>query len=140
MKTNKKKSIWQRPTRFYPEGESLTKQAFQDECDIDKIISRFTKTGNESILQGSPLSEKNYGDFSDVPDLVGLYERINRAEESFMTLPANLRRKFENDPLQFMEFASDPSNVDEMRELGLATGVVSQEATPAVEPSEAKAE
>jgi len=137
---NNKKSIWQRPSVFMPKGESLTKQSFIDECDINKIIARFIKTGSDKGLQGSPLSEKNYGDFSDVPDLIGLYERIHTAEESFMTLPPDVRRKFENDPLQFMEFASDPSNYDEMRELGLATESAIQEATPAVEPSEAKAE
>jgi hypothetical protein len=42
------------------------------------------------------------------------------AQSQFMLLPAKVRREFENDPVQFVEFASDPANLDQMRLWGLA--------------------
>ena len=132
MKTKKVKSIYEGPTRFTPVGESRTKQAFKNEVDINQIVKRFTKGKgiDPDSLQGFPLEEKNFGDFSDVPDLRTLYERMHNAEEKFSLLPSKVRLKFDNDPLDFLEFASNPDNLDEMRELGLAPKVVNEKATP----------
>ena len=41
----------------------------------------------------------------------------------FLDLPAKVRDRFKNDPGQFLEFATDPSNVDELVKMGLATKV-----------------
>lgn len=118
----KKSTLWQGPKRFTPVGPSLTKQSFKDEVDINQIVRRFTKGKgiDPETMNAYPFSEKNYGDFSDVPDLRVLYERMHDAEESFYKLPSKVRMKFANDPLDFLEFASDPANLAEMRELGLA--------------------
>jgi hypothetical protein len=144
MKSKKVKSIYEGPTRFTPVGESATKQSFKEEVDINSIVKRFTKGMGLENMQGVPLSEKNFGDFSDVTDLRGLYDRMHNAQESFYKLPSKVRLKFDNDPVDFLEFASNPDNLDAMRELGLAPSMqkdaTQKDATPAVEPSEAKAE
>lgn len=127
-------SIYKEPTRFKSEGPSRTKQSFKDECDINKIVKRFTKSNgiDPSMLQGFPV-DGNFGDFSDVPDLRTMYERIAVAEESFYQLPSKVRMRFDNDALAFMEFASDASNLQEMRELGLVRTNL-EEPTPATDP------
>ena len=43
------------------------------------------------------------------------------ARESFMTLNAKARARFNNDPQQFMEFIHDGENAAEAIKLGLAT-------------------
>ncbi len=42
------------------------------------------------------------------------------AQENFMRLPANIRKRFDNDPAQLIEFINDPNNLDEAINIGLA--------------------
>lgn len=112
---NKKISARENRRVFMPSGHSMTKQAFKDEVNINNIVARYTPE-----MLNRPLSDDNFGDFSDVPDLHAMYERIENAKESFYMLPSKVRMRFENDPLAFIEFASDARNLDEMREMGLA--------------------
>lgn len=100
--------------------KSLTKQAFKDECDINKIVKRFTKMPVDDVskMLGTPF-QGYYDDFSDVGDLRTVYERIAQAEESFLGLPAKVRADFQNDPVAFLEFSQNPENEKKMREYGL---------------------
>jgi len=61
-----------------------------------------------------------YGDFSGVPDYKEGLERIMAANEMFDSLPARLRDRFGNDPAKFIDFATNPENLDELRTMGLA--------------------
>jgi phage internal scaffolding protein len=63
---------------------------------------------------------------------------INNAKESFMGLPSDVRKMFDNDPGEFFEFATDPANAEKMVELGLAPSPDS--APPTNEESAAEAE
>jgi Chlamydia-phage Chp2 scaffold (Chlamy_scaf) len=67
-----------------------------------------------------PGAEPVYLDVSDVPDLMGAHALIAAAESAFMTLPASVRREFDNDPIRFVEYAQDPANLDQMRAWKLA--------------------
>lgn len=67
------------------------------------------------FVQGEPM----YGDFTNVGDFLDCQTRINHAEEQFMSLPSDLRRRFHNDPAEVIEFVNDPDNLEEARELGL---------------------
>ena len=62
---------------------------------------------------------------------------IVQARESFMTLPAKTRARFQNDPQQFMEFMHDENNFDEIVKLKLAT--VREEKKQPEQPTEVKA-
>jgi len=42
-----------------------------------------------------------------------------RAEESFASLPSEVRDYFQNDPAAFLEAFQDPNQADKLRELGL---------------------
>lgn len=110
---------------------SLTRQEFADECDINKLMAQYEKTGIlPSNMNGSP---PRYLDVSDVPDLPLALNLLNEATSAFMSLPATVRRDFDNDPVKFINFAENPENIEKMREWKLAP--------PApVEPSPQKVE
>lgn len=98
--------------------EARASQEQKDECDINVILKRFEKTG---VLPEMIKSQPHYGDFSSVPDFQAAQNIVAHANEQFAALDAHIRKRFGNDPAEFLAFASDPSNQDEMIRLGLAT-------------------
>lgn len=100
-----------------PGGPSLTRQEFAEDCDINTLMQRYETTGQ---MFPPPLAEPRYLDLSDIPDLQTAMSVMLQAENAFMSLPATVRREFDNDPLKFVAFAEDEKNLDRMRELGLA--------------------
>lgn len=101
----------------YPEGPSLTRQEFAEECDINILIDRYERVGVISHMNVTP---PQFLDVSEVPDLLEAQRILAAAGEAFMTLPAKIRREFDNDATQFVQFAQDPANLAQMREWGLA--------------------
>lgn len=95
---------------------SLTRQEFADQCDILNIMHTFTTTG--VLTHVSPIRAE-YGDFTDVPDYESCLKTVMVADDLFMSLPPELRAKFDNNPAHFFEFSSNPDNKDEMIKLGL---------------------
>jgi hypothetical protein len=53
----------------------------------------------------------------------------------FMSLPAKIRSRFQNDPGAFLDFVQNPENRDEMIELGLAKAQPRAPVEPEAEPS-----
>lgn len=104
-----------RETGLYCDDPSLADQSQAEECDINVIVQRFGLTGEIPGTLITPMQ----GDFTEVTDYRSALEMLMEAQEAFMTLPAKVRAQFENDPHQFLEFASDPSNLDEMKAMGL---------------------
>lgn len=101
------------PNRGLP---SKTKQAFKDECDINNIVARYKRTGAiDHFAEHGP----QYGDFTG-PTFTDAMNTVTAANRMFQDLPANLRKRFENDPVQFLDFVQDPANAEEMYQLGLA--------------------
>ena len=99
---------------------SLTRQEFAEDCDINVIMMRFEKTGQLP----ANVSEPRYLDLTEMPsDLMGTLNLLGEAERAFMTLPASVRRAFDNDATVFVDFASDPNNLEQMRTWGLAPPV-----------------
>lgn len=99
-----------------PEGGSgQTKQEFTEECDINTIVRRFNVTGQLPENVRMPT----YGDFTGLRDFQEAANAIAEANESFDAMPAEVRRRFDNDPAKFVDFCSDGKNLDEARRLGL---------------------
>lgn len=92
-------------------GESLTKQSFKDETDINKIMARFDVTGTISHLA---KYEAVYRDFSDF-DFHGQMNQLTRGREIFDALPAELRQEFGQSPQKFFDYVNDPKNHDDLR-------------------------
>lgn len=93
-----------------------TQQQFKDQCDINHIMAKYKLTGQIQHIQ------KNTGyflDHSEIPDYQTALNTVIQAQDSFMSLPSDLRKKFGNDPQQLLEFLSDSKNRDEAERLGL---------------------
>lgn len=103
---------------FFPEP-TMTKQSFQDECDVRTIMRRFEK--GEAVTHLN-THQGDYGDYIGVEDYHASMNRIHEANALFMTIPPTIRAKFNNSPAEFLEFAQNPDNHDDLVELGLATG------------------
>lgn len=105
-------------------GESLTKQSFKQESDINFIVKKFSQTG---YIDPTLQRDADYFDGTDLTfqDAMNL---VVAAQNDFDALPSQIRKRFANDPSQFLDFVGDESNVDEMRKLGLLPPL------PVVEP------
>ena len=98
---------------------SLTQQHQKDQADINYIIEQFNVTG---VLPTSPISPQ-YGDFSGIGDYQSALNAVMAMEDEFMSLPAQVRARFENDPEKLMDFLSNENNRDEAIKLGLVNPV-----------------
>lgn len=95
----------------------LTQQSAKDECDINKIIERLKRGADIPMSNYAP---PKYGDFTKIPtDLRECLNEVRQADELFMSLDANIRRRFDNDPVLLLDFLNDPKNRDEAIALGL---------------------
>lgn len=97
------------------EPEGGAKQEFKDECDINVLLRRFNVTGQLP----SGVRMPTFGDFEVVNDFHSAANAIAEARESFDVMPAEVRRRFNNDPADFVAFCSDSSNREEAVKLGL---------------------
>ena len=95
---------------------SLTQQQFKDESDINNIVDTFMKTGHLP----EPSSMPQYVDYEGVFDFQSAMNVVRQADENFMRMDAKVRARFHNSPQEFLEFFSNPDNVDEAVRLGLA--------------------
>lgn len=99
-----------------PDACSLTQQHFKDECDVNKIMEKFRKTG---VITHVRNVQGHYGDFSVLPSYHEAKNAILAADDMFMSLPAEIRARFDNDAGDFLDFTQNPANKDEMIALGL---------------------
>lgn len=113
----------------FPEGSGRTKQSFKDECDINKVMKRFEKTG---VIGHVAKVQGRYGDFLGYEEYHQVMSKVALVQQMFESLPAKLRKRFANDPAEFLEFAQDTANAEELREMGLLPA-----APPAREPDNA---
>jgi len=117
--------------------ESQVQQHLAAETDINNIMAKYVRTGQFHHVSAKAAQ---YGDFSEVPDYKTAMEHIMAADALFMELPAKVRDRFNNDPAQFVEFTTDPANIDEVRKLGLAPAAPQEPEPPIVKgPKEPKA-
>lgn len=101
----------------FVDAKSMTRQEFAEECDINNIMARYERTGVWPMLDAP---QPRYLDCSEIPDFQSAMQTVLDANVAFMSLPASVRRDFDNDPAQFVDFACDPENIGQMREWGLA--------------------
>lgn len=97
--------------------ELITKQASRKRCDLPKLIDRYLRTGQMPQTIGKP---RFYGDFTNNVNLQEQIDTVRSANAKFMSLPADLRAKFKNNPAELVKFCSNSANLIEARKLGLA--------------------
>lgn len=107
------------------------RQAMKAECDINGIMARFSKTGQIAhVNRRSPV----YLDISEMSDFRDALEQVRLTGNFFNKLPAKLRNRFNNNPAEFLDFASDEANRPEMEELGLVAKAAKPPVVPPVVP------
>lgn len=97
-------------------GPSLTQQSGKDDADINVIVKRFGVTG---VLPQNVRTPLNI-DFDGIFDYRTALDTMRAADAAFMQMPADVRTRFGNDAGLFVDFCSDPANLEECRKLGLA--------------------
>lgn len=95
---------------------SRAKQSMMKECDINQIMAKFAKTG---MIEHVKTHGAHYGEMPEAEDFHSAMNLITDATRVFEELPSHVRANFNNDPADFLEFISDPENLDGMIELGL---------------------
>lgn len=93
---------------------SVTQQSFASECDINTIVKRFGVTGELPNVVPA-----QYGDFTGVTDYQSALNAVREAGVGFMSMDADIRAHFDNDPAKFVAFVSDEKNRSKAQELGL---------------------
>lgn len=110
--------------------EPITQQSGRDDADINVIVER-AKRG--AVPPAGRNVAPMYGDFTEVPtDLREVLVMVKRADELFMSLDPFIRRRFNNDPAEMLDFLNDSKNRDEAVKLGLVKAPL--EPVLAVEP------
>ena len=75
-------------------------------------------TGNWKLGEQTNVSPQ-FGDFSNEFDFRQAQETVIRAAEAFASLPSRVRKRFNNDPAELLEFLADEKNREEAVYLGL---------------------
>jgi len=92
-----------------------TQQHFKDECNINTLVRNW-------ITKGAPPPPENlaaYGNFADAPDYFNAQLQMKQAQDTFDSLPAHIRKHFDNEPGELLRFALNPDNLAAAVELGL---------------------
>lgn len=118
------------------EKPSLCQQHFRDESDVNYIVNRYLQTGTwENVAERPPV----YADMSSFEgdfDLIRAYEAVERAEDGFMRLPSDLRKKLDNDPSMLVSWLSREENRADAIKYGLFNAPQKEEEKVSVEPTQ----
>lgn len=98
--------------------EPITEQHHLAEVNINAIIKRH----GMDIIQKTALLRSQEFQFDDVTgnDFQEAMLKITKAQETFESLPSALRKKFDNNPAQYLDFVQNPENIEELYSMGLA--------------------
>ena len=94
---------------------SRTEQSHVKDCSIKTIMAKAKRTGMIPVRRESPL----YGDFTSMEDYHSNLCRMQDAMNDFMGLSSKIRKRFNNDPGELIEFLNSPDNLAEAVELGI---------------------
>lgn len=95
---------------------SMTKQSMKSDCDINFILTKFQKTG---MIEHRKEYQGTYGEFAAI-DYQEALNTVIQAQEVFESIPSSVRKRFDNDPGKFLDYATNPENLEDMRAIGLA--------------------
>lgn len=118
-KGKKTLSIVKRPPRLKTinNEQTMTQQNLVEQADINKLIRSH---GVSHIVQNANALEALYGMEITSMDLQDAEQMIKDAEKLFNEVPSEIRKKFANDAGAFIDYATNPDNLEEMQKLGLA--------------------
>lgn len=95
---------------------SKAQQHLKDEADVNSIMEKYRKTG---LMPQSPRTPITGADMTGLSDFREHMDIVAQAQQNFDQLPAQLRKRFGNDPANLLDFVHDDKNRDEAIKLGL---------------------
>lgn len=96
---------------------SLTQQSFAEDADLNNVMRRYGVT--DGAIPPQVADPRYYGDFTDAVDLQTAIQRSRDAVARFEALPADIRRRFDHDPVALHDFVMNQENREEAVQLGL---------------------
>ncbi len=113
-------------------GESMTREAFADELDINKIVERYARGGQLPLT----TADARYGDVSEVGDYKSALDFVFAAKGQLSKLPERARDQLAADPEEYWRLLDAAEDRDGLVALGLleALPVEPPVVEPAVEP------
>jgi len=105
-----------RATQTKVVGKSRTKQSFTEQCDINKMMKKYVRTGAAPVLN---KREPHYGDFSQAKDLHSAMNQVMAAQDEFETLPSEVRNLCDNDPELLLRALASPEETAALFDAGL---------------------
>lgn len=111
------------------EGPSKTEQSHIGSTNINKIVAKYKKTG----FMNQSIKKPTFGDFTESGDFHNIKNRIIQADKDFLTIPAEIRDRFNNDPGELLDFINDPENASDCVKMGLI-----EKMTPDIQSEEEK--
>lgn len=115
----------ERTATFTPE-DSLTKQEFKEEVDINVLLDRFLKTGQPPPI----VMPEDFADLTGRTSYFDMASRTAEVNELFYLLPAKERAEHLNDPARWADavvLAYEHGNVAALNKLGIAATEKPQE-------------
>lgn len=103
---------------FETSDDTKVQQHCKDDCDINVILRRYTRTG---VLKNVCTKTPRYVDCSSASYKDAL-DTVLSHQEIFAGLPAKARARFRNDPSLFLAFCEDPNNNKDLLDLGVLNG------------------
>jgi phage internal scaffolding protein len=111
--------------------DSLAQQHAKDETDLNKILESMVKTGTMPQFDNKGM----YGDFTSSTDYHTHMNRLIDAQNAFYELNADVRKRFNNDPAELIDFLNNADNLHEAQKLGLIN-----EKSPQAKPAPSESE
>lgn len=121
MNTLKESTIARRDRKHCPTidcGEGLTEQAHKDQCDINLILEDYTRTG---FMRHARENKGRYDDVSAV-DFQKAMETVANVKSMFEGLPSEIRKEFNGDPANFLNYVQNPENAKVLEQRGILAG------------------
>ena len=101
----------------------FTQQSHKKECDVNYIIEKYDKHG---VINHVQKIEAKFGDATGL-DFRKAQDLYLNAQNMFEQLPANIKKRFNQNAGEFLEFMEDEGNRAEAIELGLIRGDTKEE-------------
>lgn len=100
----------------FSDSPSMTEQYHKDDLDINRIVNRALRDGAMDPSLNRVFGK--YADVSDAGDFLSANIKYRQGVEAFENLSSKIRSRFNNDPMQLLQFLDDPNNREEAIELG----------------------
>ena len=97
----------------------IVEQSHKDEVNINNIVKRH----GIDMLQKIAAMQQPQWDNNPSNDFQESMEIVTKAQQTFEQLSSDVRKKFNNNPAEFMDYVQNPENQNGLISLGLASRI-----------------